>query len=195
MLGTEVVKNIKSVAGNKLFRSMKSKPTRRWGTRLLSPKAKVINSKIHGLGVLAVKDIKRGETVGVLGGLIIHKKEIKDYWKKLGHVGIQFSDDFFIVPPNRKELQKYGVYNHSCNPNIGFGDEGIIFYAIKNIKSREELVFDYASCEICKPAFKCNCGSKNCRKVIRSDDYKIKELQKTCGKYFSPFLKSKIGLR
>jgi len=130
----------------------------------------------------------------VLGGIVIHKKEIKKYWKKEGHVGIQISDDFFIVPPDRNELKKYGVYNHSCNPNIGFGQESIIFYAIKNIKPGEELVFDYATCELSKPPFHCNCKSKNCRKIIKPSDWKRKDIQKKYGKYFSPYIKSKIKL-
>jgi len=163
-----------------------------WGTRWLTPKAKVFNSKTRGLGVEAVKKIYKGEPVGVLGGLIVHRKEIKKYWKKEGHVGIQISNNFYVVPPNRNELKKYGVYNHSCNPNIGFGSEDIIFYAIKNIKPKEEIVFDYAFCELDKHAFKCNCGSKNCRKIIKSTDWKLKILQKKYKKYFSPFLRKKI---
>lgn len=157
---------------------------KKWGTRWLNPKAKPIKSKIQGLGVQAIKLIKKGEPVGVLGGIVIHKKDIKDYWKKEGHVGIQISDDFFVVPPNRNELIKYGVYNHSCNPNIGFGRESIILYAIKDIKTGQELVFDYAGCEINKPPFKCNCGSRNCRKTIRPTDWKIKSIQKSYGRYF-----------
>ncbi len=165
----------------------------KWGTRWLTPKAKVINSKIHGLGVEATQTIKKGEPVGVLGGIVVPKKQRTQYWKKEGHVGIQMSDDFYIVPPSRHELEKYGVYNHSCNPNIGFGSESIIFYAIRNIKPKEELVFDYAFCELDMPPFKCSCGSKNCRKVIKPTDWKIKNLQKKYGQYFSPFIKEKFS--
>jgi len=166
----------------------------KWGTRWLSPKAKPIQSKIEGLGVQATRLIKKGETVAVLGGIIIHKREIKKYWKTEGRNGIKISDDFFIVPPNRSEVKKYGAYNHSCNPNIGFGRESIIIYAIKDIKPGEELVSDYASYENGGDSFKCTCGSKNCRKIIKPSDWKIKSLQKKYGKYFSPYLKSKIGL-
>ena len=163
-----------------------------WGTRWLTPKAKVINSKLHGLGVRAIKLIKKGEAIGVLGGLIVPRSEVKEYWKKEGHVGIQIHDEFFIVPPNRSELKKYGMYNHSCSPNIGFGDSSIILFAIRDIKIGEELVFDYAMCETDKPPFKCNCLSENCRKTIRPTDWKDADLQKRLGQYFSPFLKSKI---
>jgi len=168
------------------------KSSKKWGTRWLTPKAKVINSKINSLGVQAIKPIKKGETVGVLGGLIVHKNEIKKYWKKEGHVGIQIHDNFFIVPPNRNELKKYGVYNHSCFPNIGFDNGSLVFSAIRNIKKGEELVFDYAMGEAEEPPFKCNCLSKNCRRVIKPTDWKNKNLQKKFGRYFSPFLKNKF---
>jgi len=171
---------------------MKLKHASKWGTRWLTPKAVAKKSKIHDLGVVALRLIKKGEPVGVLAGIVVPKKEIKKYWQIMGHVGIQISNDFFIVPPDRAELEKYGVYNHSCDPNIGFGEESTIFYAIKNIKPGEELVFDYAACEISKIPFRCNCGFKNCRKIIKPTDYKSKKLQRAQGKYFSPFLKSKI---
>ncbi len=169
---------------------MKSKL--KWGTRWLSPKAKVVNSKVHGLGVQATKLIKKGEAVGVLGGLVVPRKKVREYWKLEGHVGIQISDDFYIVPPNRSELKKYGVYNHSCEPNIGFRSESNIFYAIKDIKPGEELCFDYAFCELDKPAFKCECGTKSCRGKVTPNDWKNKVIQKKYGKYFSPFVKAKI---
>ena len=172
---------------------MKATAGNKWGTRWITSKARPIKSKIDSRGVEAIKPIKKGETVAVLGGLIVPKNQIKEYWKKMGIVGIQMSDGFYIVPPNHQELEKYGVYNHSCDPNIGF-HESIVVYAIRNIKKGEELVIDYAMTETDKPSFKCNCGSKNCRKVIRPTDWKLKDVQKRLGKYFSPFLRTRIGL-
>lgn len=165
----------------------------KWGTRWLTNKAKVINSSIHGLGVEAVEFIKEGEPVGVLGGIVVPHSEIKEYWTEQGHVGIQISDDFYVVPPDRKELEKYGVYNHSCSPNIGFGNEGIILYTIRDIRKGEELVFDYAFCELDKPPFECACGSKNCRKIISPADWQRKDLQEAYGKFFAPFVRAKIN--
>ena len=52
------------------------------GTRWLNPKACAYKSEIHGLGVKAIKSIKKGEVVGVLGGYVIHKDKIKNYWEK-----------------------------------------------------------------------------------------------------------------
>jgi uncharacterized protein len=162
-----------------------------WPHRWVTPKAKSNGSEIHDLGVIATQDIQKGESVGVLGGVIVPKKEIGKYWKKMNHVGIQFDDDFFIVPTTRQELKETGVFNHSCDPNCGFANS-ITLITIKNIKKGEELTFDYAFCESFMEEFKCNCGSPNCRKVIKPTDWKNPELQQKYGKYFSPYLKAKF---
>ncbi len=162
-----------------------------WKHRWITPKARSYKSKIQGLGVVAIKLIQKGEIVAVLGGVIVPISEIKKYRKKLGHVGIQINDNFFICPTSREELEETGVFNHSCNPNIGYLDS-ITFIAIRDINPGEELTFDYAFSETVFKAFKCNCGSKNCRKIIKPSDWKIPEIQKKYKKYFSPYLKRKI---
>jgi len=93
---------------------------------------------------------------------IINKKA--EYWKVLGHIGIQISDDFFIVPSTREEVDKGGIFNHSCNPNCGFTNTFTLI-AIKDIQPGEELCFDYAFNENVIEPFECNCGSKNCREI------------------------------
>ena len=164
---------------------------KKWPHRWVTPKAKCFDSKIDRWGVVAIKDIKKGEVVGVLGGIIVSSKEMEEYWKIIGHVGIQIDDDFFIVPSTREELKETGVFNHSCNPNCGF-DGSIKLIAIKNIKKSEELTFDYAFCETLIREFECKCNSKNCRKIIKPTDWKIPGLQEKYFEYFSPYLKEKI---
>ena len=164
----------------------------RWEHRWLTPKAKSYNSPLHGLGIVATEDIKKGEDILVYGGVIIHTSEIKDYWKIMGHVGTQIDDNFFIVPTSREELAARGTINHSCEPNTGFKDQ-IQLIAIKDIKKGEELSVDYAFCESLFPnSFDCNCGSLSCRKKITKDDWQIKELQEKYSNYFSPYLKAKF---
>ncbi|HVY01234.1 MAG TPA: SET domain-containing protein-lysine N-methyltransferase [Candidatus Nanoarchaeia archaeon] len=171
-----------------------SKYTHRW----LTSKAKAYNSSIEGLGVIAIQNISKGENVGVLGGVVISANDIQKYWKIMGHVGIQFDEDFFIVPTSRKELEEKGVFNHSCEPNCGF-DGSIKLVAIRDIKEGEELTFDYAFCESLiiqgdhLNDFECNCGSGNCRKFVRPTDWKMPELQNKYRKYFSPYLQKKIN--
>jgi hypothetical protein len=42
--------------------------------------------------------------------------------------------------------------------------------------------------------FECKCGSKQCRKIITEDDWKIKELQKKYNGHFQWFLQKKINI-
>ena len=165
----------------------------RWPHRWVTPKAKAFNSKIHGVGVKTMKDIKKGENIAVFGGIVVPTKEIKDYWKVLGHVGIQISKDFFIVPSTRKEIDIGGVFNHSCDPNCGFANTFTLI-SIRDIKSGEELCFDYAFNENVMEPFRCDCGSKQCREIIKPTDWKNKDIQKKYGNYFSPYVKEKIEL-
>jgi len=162
-----------------------------WKHRWITSKSKVYKSYIHGLGVIAVENIPKGEVVAVLGGVIVPISEINKYREKFGHIGIQIDDNFFICPASREELKETGAFNHSCEPNIGYKDP-ITFVTIRDIKADEELVFDYAFSESMFEPFECNCGNADCRKIIKPDDWKIPEIQKRHGEYFSPYLKKKF---
>ena len=162
-----------------------------WPHRWMTKKVKATSSKIHGLGVMATEDISKGEDVAVLGGIIVPLSEIKKYDSIMGDVGIQIDDNFFIVPTTREELEKTGVFNHSCEPNCGMAS-AIKFIAIKDIKKGEELVFDYAFTESFKQEFECACGSESCRKTIHPTDWKLPELQKKHSEYFSHYLQKKF---
>ncbi|MBT4376833.1 SET domain-containing protein-lysine N-methyltransferase [archaeon] len=163
-----------------------------WPHRWVTSKAKAIHSKIHGIGVEAKEDIKKGENIVVFGGIVIPTTEIREYWNKVGHIGIQISDDFFIVPSTREEIDRGGVFNHSCSPNCGFNNTFTLI-AILDIDAGEELTFDYAFCETTNDEFECKCDSDNCRKIIKESDWEIKNIQEKFGRYFSPYLKSKFS--
>lgn len=142
--------------------------------------------------MIATEPIPKGEIVAVLGGIIVPKKDIHQYRDKMGHVGIQIDDDFFICPATREELEGTGVFNHSCNPNVGYHGNAVIVHAIRDIKKGEELCFDYAFVERDFEEFACKCGSNNCRKIIKPTDWENPEIQKRFGQYYSPYLKKKI---
>ena len=164
---------------------------KKWPHRWLNPKAVAKSSDVAGTGVFAIDDIKKGEAVGVLGGVIVPTEKIKGYHKIMTQVGIQIDDDFFIVPTTREELETKGVFNHSCNPNIGFSNS-ITFVTIRDIKKGEELVFDYAFCETAFDGFTCKCGTKNCRRKITPNDWQDKKIQSKYKKYFSPYLRDRL---
>ena len=163
----------------------------RWPHRWLSPKAEARPSPIQGTGVFAQEKIPKGEIVGVLGGVIVHKNDIQEYWNRMDHVGIQIDADFFIVPTTREELETQGVFNHSCQPNIGFSSS-TAFVSMRDIESGEELVFDYAFCETAHPGFACHCQASVCRKKVTSTDWQLKKIQEKHGQFFSPYLRNKI---
>lgn len=152
-------------------------------SRWLTPHAKHGKSSIHGTGTIAMQDISKNEVVVVYGGGIVSKENILQVRKEVGHLGIQVDNNFFLMPPDRKEVEKTGSMNHSCEPNVGFKGS-VVLIALRNIKKGEELVLDYAFCESYFDPFKCNCKSVGCRKMITGDDWKLKELQKEYGDYF-----------
>ena len=162
-----------------------------WKHRWLGPKVKPYKSSIHGIGLVAIEPIAKGEVVQVVGGIIVPRSQTVEYRKIMGHIGIQIHDDFWIVPADRKEVEETGAPNHSCEPNIGFEGSNV-YIAIRNIKPKEEIFVDYAFMESYFEPFECKCGSLKCRKIIKPDDWKIKEIQNKYGEYFSPYLKEKI---
>ncbi len=120
-------------------------------------------SKIAGMGVFAGEDIKKG-------GFILHMKgkricRIYDTKRDLERCAnwCGLRKDFWISP-------EFPIVqtNHSCNPNMGITGM-VTFRALRDIKKGEELTFDYSICdETLDWDMSCNCGSKNCRKIIRS---------------------------
>lgn len=162
-----------------------------WNHRWITNKAQSTSQSVHNLGVIATQDIKKGEPILVYGGISVPKTDIEKYWKIMGHVGIQVEDEFFLVPTTREELEKTGIVNHSCEPNCGFKSSTMLI-ALRDIKKGEEIFLDYAFCESVHKGFTCNCNSKNCRKIVKPTDWKIPELRKKYGQYFSPYLQKKF---
>lgn len=162
-----------------------------WTHRWRNPKTDSFESPIHGLGVVANADIKKGEVIMVYGGIVVPRNEIMEYRKEGGHAGIQLSEDFFMVPSSRDELQTEGIINHSCEPNVGFRSQ-VELVAIRDIKMGEEIFLDYAFMETDFESFECGCGFTNCRGRISPDDWKRKDLQDRYSDYFSPYLKQKF---
>ena len=120
-------------------------------------------SNIEGEGVFAKKDLKKGEIIFILKGpyktfaTSISKKELFATPNWIGVDRLVWIDP---LPPADK-------INHSCDPNVGI--RGMkMFCAMRDIKKGEELTFDYSITEDSVWHMTCNCGSKNCRKVIGS---------------------------
>lgn len=146
---------------------------------------KVKNSKIHGNGVFASKNIKKNTKIIQYVGEKIPRSEgdkrselrLKTYLdsKKTGSV--------YIFELNKKyDLDGSPLYNkaryinHSCEPNceVDINNDKIWISSIKNIKKGEELSYDYGF-SFDKNDYRdhvCKCGSKYCiGYIISSDDW------------------------
>lgn len=163
----------------------------RWPHRWLTPKAKPDSSSIHRYGIFAIDLIKQSEPINVFGGIVVPRSEIYQYRELVSHAGIQVSDDFFLVPSSEEEIKQQGIFNHSCEPNVGF-NTSVTMVAMRDIQIGEELVMSYAFMETDFEAFDCHCDSSFCRKTIDSNTWRDPDFQKQYGHYFSPYLKEKF---
>jgi 3-methyladenine DNA glycosylase AlkD len=117
------------------------------------------DSKIHGKGVFANKNFKKGEVVIKWYPRKVSKEEINKlstYEKK----NIIYLDGEYLLmqePENK--------INHSCKPNTKVKDFCDI--AIKSIKKGEEITSDYTTNLPEGEILTCNCGSKSCREIIK----------------------------
>tara|TARA_B100001248_G_scaffold261186_1_gene251513 strand:+ start:4431 stop:4967 length:537 start_codon:yes stop_codon:yes gene_type:complete len=145
---------------------------------------KIKYSKIHGKGVFARENIKKGIKIIQYIGEKISKKEgdnrsekrLKRYLNsnKMGSV-------YIFELNNRYDIDGSPIYNkaryinHSCRPNceVKILNGHIWIYSLKNIKKDDELSYDYGY-EFDKDDYVdhiCLCGSKNCiGYIISSDD-------------------------
>lgn len=124
----------------------------------------VKNSKIEGKGVFANRNFKKGEIVIKYDtSVLLTKDEVDKLPQSEKKYVSYFNDGKYILhqPPAR-------YANHSCDANTCAKEIGDI--AIRDIKKGEEITADYTKEGIPDLNFKCNCGAKNCRGVICSEN-------------------------
>ena len=118
----------------------------------------VKKSAINKKGFFARKDFKKGEMVLIWHPKILIKADVYKLPQSRRH-------DVDKIGKNRYVLQNPSerFMNHSCDPNTrvkNFSD-----VAIRNIKKDEEITSDYGKGLLL--SFKCKCGSKKCRGIIK----------------------------
>ena len=78
------------------------------------------------------------------------------------------TDEIYVMWSSDPEQWK--PINHSCDPNAWL--DGLNLTARRNIRAGEQITMDYATfCNDSLEQFNCNCGSPDCRGVIRGTDY------------------------
>lgn len=137
-------KNIRSVVGNKITKNYK-----------------IEKSDINGQGLFALKNFKKEAKIySYKKGKIINKSGIKSLSKiEKRHLDRVGEDRFEII-------ESPGCFiNHSCHPNIK--EKNRAGYALKNIKKGEEITIDYDKIAYIEKPFRCKCGAKDCRRVVK----------------------------
>lgn len=157
----------------------------------------IMKTKHKGLGLFALRDFKQGERIFHLDLTKMKRYSVKeidgnpdlngDHADYVGH-GKYVVDD-----------SPASYMNHSCDANCYVKMKSIAIkdvYAMRDIQRGEELTHDYTATSVSQFAGmgfwieECKCGSKNCRKVLQGDFFKMpKKWQK---KYY-PNLPPSIG--
>lgn len=165
----------------------------------ISSKIKVDKSKKLGIGTFVVKPIKKGELVIVQGGQMISSAEFdSDKFKPIWYHAFQVEREVYICPFNLDRDTFDGVFNvnHSCNPTCGFKGQ-VTMVSLRDLEPGEEITFDYAMTDVESEGegwedMECLCGSKDCRKKITGNDWKLSELRKKYRGYFSTYVQNLI---
>jgi SET domain-containing protein len=171
---------------------MRYKNTLSWVSNNLIVK----ETKNRGHGLFAKNKIRKNELLAVLGGYVMPIKSELKLPKAINDNGIQINDKFVLGIKKMSEIEKAVFFNHSCEPNAGFGGQ-IFIRAMRDINKGEEVTFDYAMTLSRVPGvpaykMKCFCSSKKCRGVITDLDWMKKDLQKKYRGYFQYYLEEKI---
>ncbi|MDD5148045.1 MAG: HD domain-containing protein [Candidatus ainarchaeum sp.] len=121
----------------------------------------VKKSKIHGKGVFAARNFKKGMVV--LKWDTSHELTAEQVAglpeKEKKFVPFVNGKYFLIQPPER-------FVNHSCDANTYAGNFCDI--AKRDIGKGEEITSNYSETSGEYEKMKCNCGSKNCRRIIKA---------------------------
>ena len=157
-----------------------------------SPSIRVSDETMAGRGVVAVADIARDEIVAIKAGHIVTRGELAAVTSAAGDLALQIDDDFYLAPRSPDEVDDMSVFiNHSCDPNIGFRGQ-VVYVAMRDIAAGEELCHDYAMERSDDYRLDCHCGSPLCRGKVTGDDWKLPQLQRRYGDYFSIYIRNKF---
>lgn len=113
---------------------------------------RVQQSSLGGVGLFALRDITKDETLYLMGASEDWDEHLtpEEYSKLIPEVQKLVSDYCILLEdgwllPNDLFTELLPVYfvNHSKEPNLETKDEGVTFQALRYIVNGEELLFDY----------------------------------------------------
>jgi len=138
----------------------------------------VQKTQSKGLGIFAIRDIKKNEVITEFRGPVVTVPEFDG-------IPEEVIDHLFNIGVDKYIMAREPAVrtNHSCDPNAGIvGDVQLV--AMRDIKAGEEVTFDYSMIIADPWVMECSCGSDICRKTIGKyvdlpDEVKAKYLQYT----------------
>jgi len=149
-------------------------------------------SRIAGRGLSAVAPIAKDEIVAVKGGHIVDTATLRGLPERLRISDVQIADGLHLVALTDEEYEPVMLFlNHSCEPNVGFAGN-IVLVAMRDIDAGEELTTDYALFDDYDGVMECRCGTASCRRTIDGRDWRLPDLQRRYGGYFSTYLLRRI---
>lgn len=112
------------------------------------------------MGVFAIKDYKKGETVVVWD---TSRQLTEEEYVNLSDVQkpyvARLGDKLVLMETPAKYI------NHSCVPNVGPIEKGVDI-ALRDIKAGEEILADYLERKGNETTRACMCASAGCKKLI-----------------------------
>lgn len=127
----------------------------------------LIKTKVrNGFGTVATKDFLEGDKILKFNGKVLPIKEAEELPDPEKSNTIRLSKITYLSPRGDCIF-----VNHSCRPNSRiWKHKGELYLsALQDIKSGEEITFDYSTV-LADDDFwtmNCNCGERNCRKIIK----------------------------
>lgn len=135
----------------------------------LNPKIAVRPSPIAGQGLFATAPIAQGEQLTRNGEddyVIMADEEFQAFTKTAGtYDAMALGNGKHRVSRVSREQDPSNYGNHSCDPTAEMNDSGLV--AKRDIRAGEEITSDYALHSSKEWSMVCNCGAKNCRKLVR----------------------------
>jgi len=124
-------------------------------------KIRVGKSGIHGKGVFADEDVRKGNQIQPIQGRIVYKEPHNAHESDIIANWVGVGKNRWIIPE-----EPFLFLNHSCEPSAAIVGTRLLV-ALKNIKEGEEITMDYSLTDA-DPHWQlyCRCGAKDCRKQI-----------------------------
>jgi uncharacterized protein len=139
-----------------------------------SPPIEVRDSEVHGKGVFAARQIKKGERIiEYIGERVSHDEADRRYEEKDendSHTFLFIVDSKTVIDAGT-DGNEARFFNHSCDPNCESVVESrrVFIEALRQIEPGEEMTYDYqiyredGDPENIDVIFACRCGFPRCR--------------------------------